>query len=572
MSSCSTGKNAAQRTEKDAVKLKDADSSELSSQPIPARKNGRFWAVIGGVLLSTFFAVLEAYCVSTALPVIVSDLHSDQFVWVASAYAIASTALLPLSGGLADMFGRKPVILGSVLVFAFGGALAGAAQSMNMLIAARVLQGVGAGGMTTLSQITISDLVTLQERGTFNGLIGLTWSLSGCLGPLVGGSLARQTQWRWMFYLNIPACGLVAVLFLLFFSPNKPPSLTRKEMVARLDIIGNTLLVGSTCSVVIGLTWAGIDFPWVSAQVLAPLCIGVSGLIAFLVYEWCFCEYPIVPLSVLSNRTSLSGYVQIALSAFVNIVLLYYLPIFYQACKDASPIASGVDIFGLVFSTGPFSIIAGASIAKYKRYRPPLWIAWGIMLVGIGLISSITESTSRIATICYQIPAGAGIGMVFAASYFPVLAPLPTKMNAAALSFFVFIRTFAQACNFSRSLSLIWGVTIGGAILQNELQMRLPQAIQDSLPGINNIAYAIVPLIPSLEEPEKDIVRKAFAQSLVTLWRMIIAVGGVGLLASLPMRGFPLHTQTDEGYALQVQPEVDGSRENQAERSFCSTS
>ncbi len=102
--------------------------------------------------------------------------------------------------------------------------------------------------------------------------------------------------------------------------------------------------------------------------------------------------------------------------------------------------------------------------------------------------------------------------------------------------------------------------------------MRLPQAIQDSLPGINNIAYAIVPLIPSLEEPEKDIVRKAFAQSLVTLWRMIIAVGGVGLLASLPMRGFPLHTQTDERYALQVQPEVDGSRENQAERSFCSTS
>ncbi|TFK85289.1 hypothetical protein K466DRAFT_601302 [Polyporus arcularius HHB13444] len=152
------------------------------------------------------------------------------------------------------------------------------------------------------------------------------------------------------------------------------------------------------------------------------------------------------------------------------------------------------------------------------------------MLVGIGLISSITETTSRIATICYQIPAGAGIGMVFAASYFPVLAPLPTKMNAAALSFFVSIRIFAQ----------IWGVTIGGAMLQNELQTRLPQVIQDSLPGINSIAYAIVSLITSLEDPDKDIVRKAFARSLVTLWRMVIA--------------------TDERYALQEKPEDDGLR------------
>ena len=152
---------------------------------------------------------------------------------------------------------------------------------------------------------------------------------------------------------------------------------------------------------------------------------------------------------------------QISLSSIINITILCklalayayaplshlvadFLPVYYQACKDASPIASGVDLFGLCFTSGPIAVIAGASVAITKRYRPQLWLAWCLMMIGLGLMSQITESTSRGASIGYQVPIGIGVGIVFAAIYFPVLAPLPVTSNAPAVSFLIYLRTFSQ--------------------------------------------------------------------------------------------------------------------------------
>ena len=231
------------------------------------------------------------------------------------------------------------------------------------------------------------------------------------------------------------------------------------------------------------------------------------------------------------------------------------MPVYYQACKEASPIASSVDLLGLFVSVGPPTIIAGASVAKTNRSRPQLWIGWCFILIGLGLMSSVTESTSRATSIGFQVPIGVGVGMIFAASYFPVLAPLPPTSNAPALALFVFLRTFAQVCHYSRGCSFkvhaaadvaaaqIWGVTIAGTVLQNRVQGKLPQSVKDTLPGLNNVVYAVVPLISDMQEPAKGIVRRAFAEALRTVWQILIGVAGVGFLSSLWMRVLPLHTQ-----------------------------
>ncbi|KAI0365458.1 Mfs1.1 [Pilatotrama ljubarskyi] len=526
-----------------------------SSNHARTRKGLRFWIILACLMAGTFFGVLEGYAVSTTLPTIVSDLHSDQFVWVASAYALASTAFLPLAGGLSEAFGRRQVILGALALFMLGSAISGAAQSMNMLIAGRAVHGAGTGGILTLAQIILSDIVTLKERGTYNGLFGLTWALGGGVGPVIGGALARHTKWRWLFYLNVPAGGVIAVLLLLFLQQPRHVT-TRKsfrEILQRLDWLGNTLVIGASCACVIGLTWGGVEFPWPSAQVLVPLCIGAATFVVWLVYELRFCAHPVVPFQLLSNRTSLSGYIFIA--SFVNLELIYFLPVYYQACKDASPTASGIDLFGLCFSTGPISIIAGVSVAKTKGYRLQLWAAWCLVLVGLGLLSTLTEDSSRAASIGYQIIVGTGIGILYSATYFPVLAPLPVTANALALSFFVFLRNFAP----------IWGVTVGGVLLQNMLRSRLPAAVQEGLPGLSNVAYAVIPLVRTMAQPEKDETRRAFAQSLAVLWRVLIGVAGMGLLASLPMRALPLHSQRDENWAV-----TSGSESEVAEKGGCS--
>ncbi|KAJ7104120.1 Mfs1.2 [Mycena belliarum] len=472
--------------------------------------------------------------IATALPVIAEDLH------LSDAYAIACTVLLSLSGGLAEAFGRRPVIVSTLLLFAIGSALCGAAQNMAVLITGRIIQGAGAGGIFSLTQIILSDLVSLDERGKYNGLFGLAWALAGGLGPLVCGSLASQGQWRWLFYLNVPPAVILAVLILKFLHVPTPPG-TVTEKLLKIDWIGLSILIPSTCAALLGLTWGGVTFPWTSFQVLVPLCLGVAGIVGAMTYEWKSAQNPVIPFHLVSNRTSLSGYVQMGIVAVCLLDLIYYLPVYYQACKEASPTASGVDLFGLTFSSAPMSIFAGISVGITKRFRPQMWMGWCFMLVGFGLLSIVTFDTSRAESIGYQIIVGSGIGIIWSAAYFPVLAPVPVTSSAYALSFLVFCRVFPQ----------VWGVTITGTIIQNGLKSRLPQSLLAQNSGNAELIYAIIPRVSTLDEPLKTLVRKAFGETLQVVWRIHIGAAGCGLLASLAMKPLPLHTERDKRWEME---------------------
>ncbi|PCH33069.1 MFS multidrug transporter [Wolfiporia cocos MD-104 SS10] len=504
--------------------------------PEPPRRKGKtFWMILLALVISFFMVVLEGAAVGNALPTIAGDLDIEQFVWIGTAYGLASTALLPLSGGLAQIFGRRPVMLASLVVFAVGGAVSGAANGAGMLFAGRTVQGLGGGGVLTLSTIILSDIVALHERGLYNGLLGLAWSAASGVGPVIGGSFAQTGKWRWLFYMNIPFSGVAAVLVVLFVRLPTPPGTLRAKL-ARIDWVGNALVMGSTTAVVLGMTWGGVQYAWGSAQVLVPLIVGFAGLGAFMLYEALWATYPLVPVSLIVNRTSISGYMQTGLLSIPLTGLMYYLPVYYQACKAASPIASGVDVFGAAFTVAPMTVVAGAFITATKRYRAPIWAGWALLLVGHGLLSTLSASSSRARGIGFQVVTGTGIGLVYSSTYFPVLAPLPVAENAPALALYVFLRSFAQ----------IWGVAIGGSVLQNELAHRLPSAFLARLPAGAEVAYAAIPAIPTLPAALRTEVRDAFAGSIAVLWRVQLIIGAVGAVASLAMRGLPLHTQTDQ--------------------------
>ncbi|KAI0935573.1 hypothetical protein AcV5_003966 [Taiwanofungus camphoratus] len=425
-------------------------------------------------------------------------------------------------------------MLVSLLIFALGGALSGAATGEGMLFAGRTVMGLGGGGVLTLSSIILSDIVALHERGLYNGILGLAWSAASGVGPVIGGSLAQTGQWRWLFYMNIPFAGAAAVFVLLFVKLPTPAGSLRSKL-ERVDWIGNTIVIGSTTAVVIGMTWGGVEYRWSSPQVLVPLCVGGVGLGVFLLYEALWAKHPLVPVSLIRNRTSLSGYIQTGLLSIPLTGLMYYLPVYYQACMDASPIASGIDVFGVAFTVAPMTIVSGAAITATKRYRPPIWLGWGLLMLGHGLLTTLKYDTRRARSIGFQVITGTGIGLVYSSTYFPVLAPLPVASNAPALALYVFLRSFAQ----------IWGVAIGSTVLQNELTKRLPASFSAQFPAGAQVAYAAIPEIAGLAEPLRSQVREAFAGSLAVVWRVQLILGGVGMLSSLFMEGLPLHTQTD---------------------------
>ncbi|KAJ7276699.1 MFS general substrate transporter [Mycena rebaudengoi] len=513
-----------------------------SSESSPSRKGIPFWLIFTSICIALFASALELTTVSTALPTIANDLGITEFVWVGTAYSLASTAFLPMSGGLAEIFGRQHTLLLSILLFALGSALCGAARNQYVLIGGRTVQGLGGGGIRSLAVIILADLVTLEERGTYGILTGLTWSIACVVGPIFGGSLASHGAWRWLFYLNLPISGVAAV-FVFIFLRLPIPSGTFREKIRRLDWMGNLFIISSTTCCTVALTWGGVTAPWSSPQVLAPLWCGLLGLAFFLLYEATCATDPLVPFVLMGNRTSLSGYFQAFIVGLITLCVVYFLPVYFQGCKDASAMRSAVLGLG-VAALAPAAIVTGVAVSKTQRYRPQMWAGWCIIMVGLGLLSTVRQDTPTIRTIFFGVVAGVGLGFEYSTTMFPVQAPLPISQNARALSFLTFVGSFAG----------VWGLTIGGTILDNQLSRRLPADFLLRFPGGVTIAYAVIPQIPDLPQPLKHDVQGAFAESLALVWTTLLALAGLGLLGSLFMKGLPLHTKLDSNWALRDKP------------------
>ncbi|KAF7365715.1 MFS domain-containing protein [Mycena venus] len=519
---------------------RDSPDSKVPQKSPP--KSRAFWLSFVAIMFAEFLAALDLTAVGTALPTIAEELKDTRgdYIWVGSAYALSSTAFIPLSGNLADVFGRRSVMLASIAFFVLGSALAGASQNMNMMIAARAIQGIGGGGILTLTEIITADLVPLAERGLYQGLIALVWALASFSGPPIGGGLSQGGKsWRWLFYLNLPVGGTAFALVLVFLSVKRPEGSIRDKL-AKVDWVGNAIVITGTGLANVGLSWAGIRYAWSSAQVLVPLVIGLVLLVVFAVYEAKFAAWPAIPHDIVTNRTSLSGLLTTIMHGIISIGLVFYLPVFFQACFGASPLRSAVDFLPAALTTTPFGFLAVLSITMSKKYRPVNWASWAISIIGFGLFSTIREDTSTGKWVGYQIICAIGVGPLFGAPMFPLLAPLPNTRAASALALFSFTRAFSQT----------WGITIASTILQNMLKKKLPATFVAQFPPGFEIAFAAIPAIRQLEEPVRTQVRAAFADSMSVIWQSMIGFAGLGLVLSFLMAEVPMGTTVDESYAL----------------------
>ncbi|KAI0742414.1 major facilitator superfamily domain-containing protein [Daedaleopsis nitida] len=512
----------------------------LAELPTGARKGSAFWLSFLALIVVTFVSALDVTALSTALPTITSELQGgDKFVWVSAASGIASTAILPLSGRLADAFGRRPCMLAAVALFFVGSALCGAAQSMDMLIAARAVQGMGSGAITTLSEIIVSDLVPLSERGMYMGIFAGVWAVACGVGPPLGGALAQASAWRWIFYMNLPLTGVAFVLVLRFLRVRTPPG-SMKEKLSRLDGLGNCIIITGTVLAIIGLAWGGVRYAWLDGHVIATMIVGFVLIVAFFVYEWFLAKEPSVPWEVVSNRTTVGAYLGTFFHGITSSVVFYYLPVYLQACLLSAPLLSSLQLLPTPLVIAPFAFAAGALVQYTRRYRWANALGWMMYLVGFGFLSTLRPNSSAAQWAGFQILVSIGTGILFTSTVFPVLAPLPVSRNAAALAVYTFSRSFAQS----------WGVPVGSTILQNCLNSRLPAEFHALFPTEAQIAYAAIPLVKTLPEPLRSQVQDAFADSLAVVWRTMIVVSAVGLLSVALMREVAMPELTDTTYAL----------------------
>jgi len=320
------------------------------------RKTHRPTTVVA-LILSLFMAALEATVVSTAMPTVVGDLGGiETYSWVFTAYLLASTVTVPIYGKLADLYGRKPIILFGIAAFLVGSLASGLATTMAQLIAFRAVQGLGAGSMQPMAMTIVGDIFSLEERGRMQGLFGAAWAVAGLIGPMAGGVIVDYLSWHWIFFINIPF-GIASAILLVF---SLHESIEKKSHV--LDIAGAAILTACVTALLFATTGTSLLLTLGGVAVSAALFVGLAAV------EKRALE-PVLPFEVFKKPVIAVSSVAGALIGGAMFATMTYVPLFVQGVLGGSPTAAGSAVTPMVIGWPVASAISGRLIMK-MGYRP----------------------------------------------------------------------------------------------------------------------------------------------------------------------------------------------------------
>ncbi|MEY9871180.1 EmrB/QacA subfamily drug resistance transporter [Streptacidiphilus sp. MAP12-33] len=504
--------------------------------PVPESAR-RVRLVFLGVMLGMFLAALDQTIVSTALPTIVGDLGgANHLSWVVTAYMLAATATTPLWGKLGDLFGRKHVFIICIVIFLIGSALCGQSRNMTELIAFRALQGLGGGGLMVLAMAVIADVVPPRERGRYQGVIGAVFGVSSVVGPLLGGFLVDNLNWRWVFYVNLPV-GAVALFVIATALHAKRPN-TRPK----IDYLGTLLLAAASTCLVLITSLGGTTWKWNSVEVWGCAIGAVVLIVAFVFWEQRAPE-PVLPLRLFRNRIftvcSGIGFV-IGLCMFGA---LSYIPLYMQVVNGNSPTESGLRLLPMMAGVLITSIGTGQLISRTGRYKIYPIVGTALTCVALVLLAQVDEKTSATVMGAYMLILGLGLGLVMQV----LIIAVQNSTDFADLG------TATSGVTYFRSIGGSFGASIFGTVLNNQLSSKITTAQQN---GTLSPQFPVKQVLanptsvqkapPSLK-PLLDPFLHIFAVSLQTVYLVAAGITVLAFVLSLFLREVPLRTATRTG-------------------------
>ncbi len=491
--------------------------------------------VMGGLMAGMFLAALDQSIVAVALPRITSELGGlDKLSWVVTAYLLTSTAATPLWGKISDLRGRRPMFQAAIVIFLIGSLICGFspeiadylnASGINVMIAGRAVQGIGAGGLMSLALAVIGDVIPPRERGKYNGLFAAVFGVSSVAGPLLGGWFTDNLGWEWIFFINIPI-GIAALVV-----TSLALKLHHVRRQASVDYLGAATIVGSVTSLVLYLSWAGPDRGWTSATGVW-LLVGTLVLAALFVLVESRAEEPIIPLELFRHWTFTSNIIFAMIMGIGMFGGLIFLPIYLQAVKGMSATQSGLAILPLVVGIFTTSIGGGQIMARTGRYK---WMPiTGALVVGGALFAfsrlQVDTPYYMVALIMYAF--GSGLGFTMQVVVTAVQNSVDRRNMGVATASVTFFRSMGGAI----------GTALLGAILNIQLKHHLSEivgAAQGHPPG-GPIRTDDVTAIQTLPEPIKSWVLEAFTRAMDDVFLVAVPFMAVAFVIALTMHEKPL--------------------------------
>lgn len=506
----------------------------------PVEQQGRMThreilSALSGMMLAMFVAFLSGTIVSNALPTIITDLRGSQsqYTWIVTATLLASTASTPIWGKLSDLFSKKILLQLAIVIFIVGSMLAGLAQSVETLIAWRVLQGLGLGGLQALVQIAMAAMISPRERGRYSGLLGSVMAVSTVGGPLIGGLLVDTSWlgWRWCFYVVVPFA-LVALVLL-----QRTLHLPVIKRTVHIDYLGAAFLTAGVSTLLIWVTLAGNSFPWASRETAFYVGGGLLAVAAFIVTELRATE-PIVPLRLFLDRTTTLA---IAASAAIGVAMFgstVFLGQYLQISRGYSPTAAGLLTVPMVGGILLSSTGSGLLITRTGRWKRFLVGGSLLVVLGFALLATLDHDTNIVAMCSFLFVLGVGIGATMQNLVLAVQNTVAAKDLGAASS----------AVAFFRSLGGTVGVSVLGAVLSS----RVGGLISDGLAGVPGASEAAASGDVGLADladaprPIQTLIRTSYGDATGRIFLVSAVVAVIAVVAILLIREIALGTESGE--------------------------
>lgn len=414
--------------------------------------------VMLGVMSAMLLAALDQTIVATAMPRIVQELNGlEHLSWVFTAYLLASTVVVPISGKLSDIYGRKNFYAVSIIIFLTGSILSGFSQTMTQLILFRGIQGIGGGAIMSNSFTIIGDLFPPSERGKWQGMLGGVFGLASVVGPMLGGWLTDNASWRWTFFINMPV-GVFALGLIFFLMPKITSSLKDRS----IDYLGSISLTIGLITLLLGFVWGGSQYAWSSTQIVGLFITSIVSFAVFAVIEQKAKE-PILPLSLFKNSIFSVSMLIIFLIGVGMFGAILYIPLFAQVVLGVSATNSGTMLtplmLGLIFS----SVITGQIMSRTGKYKLLTIVGLTIIPISLYLLSGMNFHTTQLELVLRIIFMGVGLGITM-----PVFTIV--VQNAFDHSKLGVVTASTQ---LFRAIGGTVGVAIMGGILNNSLSSKL---------------------------------------------------------------------------------------------------
>lgn len=412
--------------------------------------------IIAGALLGMFLAALEQTIVATALPSIAADLGGFTLIsWVVTAYLLTSVCVTPIFGKLSDVYGRRSMMTTCLVIFLAGSALCALAPDMLTLILARAVQGVGGGGLITVAQAVIADVVAPRDRGRYAAYFAGVWAMSALIGPLLGGLLAEHAGWPWIFWLNLPL-GLLA-LFIL-------DRVLRKLPVPRgrpsIDYAGILLLTASTIVLLLLLSFGGKAMPWLSWQTLA-LAAACAVLTAAFVLRQRLASDPVLPPRMIADPVVGPVLTSIFVIFGVYLAIAVLSPVYFQVGLGVSASTAGTLMILPLISTSVAAALAGRWSKKSGRYRKAPLVSLPFSVAGLVLLGFLSHRLPPIGAAAILAVAGFGIGPIFPCSIVAAQNAVAVRDIGAVSGAVGFARSLGGAVATAAASALVLGLSAG---------------------------------------------------------------------------------------------------------------